>query len=124
TQLHNVSASCYTLLRHVKPATAIPAKTIKAMTHFALDAGLRSFDQGLAAAVDYVHRDDVVTFIKHCMSVGGVHSSFVDIQRVELAAIAEGHTRRIVRITAWCKGRETPVVAGLNIVLDMTEAAD
>lgn len=123
-QLDDPFASRHTPTPRVTPFTAIAPDIIEAMIHFALDAGLRSLDQGLAAALDYLWHNNGSLFVQHCGRASGVPISMADIQRVELTAIAEGHTSSIIRTTVWCKGRETPVVFGLNIARDMTDAAD
>ncbi len=124
SQLRDPSTSPPALTQIAKPSILAPSHVLEAMIRFALDAGLRSFDQGLAAALDYLCRDGGFMLLRHCAGVTGVCRSTSEIQRVELRAIAEGHISSIVRATAWCKGEQEPVVFGLNIARDMTDAAD
>jgi hypothetical protein len=123
-QMADGFTSCQSPPQLVKGIAAIPPDAVQAMIRFGLDAGLRSFHQGVLAALDYLGRDDASMMLEHCASVAGERVSRRDIEQVRLTAMAEGHTSSVVRTAAWCKGRPAPLVFGLNIARDMSDAAD
>jgi len=109
--------------KSIRRFKSISPPVLGSMLRESVAAGVCSFDQIVTAAVDYLTRDKGRALLQLCGQAVGLTLSSHDVRRVMLTTLREGHTSSVLRVAVYHNEALQPILFGLNVARDLTEAS-